>query len=285
MDDYRKEMSTLHVFGDSFAEDSPTSWTRTLATLTGLSLNNKAKGGTSIEWSALQLQDTKLRDNDIVLFVLSNTRRFDVEPYITHDPVGACQAKYVKSLNNCNLEWYVENRSDRVMDLKVPLYVSWIYGLSHTNPKVKFIVISGFEDSVGLDIVPDTNNFKFLNKIALNQISHYEIDEIRLNPYMLYNICGHDPRANHMTTPNLLKLANCMNEVITSWDSSSFTLNYFQKNVIDKHITTFDELNTEYIETGLLDKDWVKRTMTPVLKKQGSKFHMLKEWLLERNFI
>jgi hypothetical protein len=285
MDDNREKMNTLHIFGDSFAEDSPTSWTRKLAELQHLNINNKAKGGTSIEWSALNLQDTKLSDNDIVLFVLSNTRRFDVEPYVTHDPVGACQAKYVKSLNNSNLEWYVENRSDKVLDLKIPLYTSWLYGMAQTNPNVKFIVISGFEDSVDVNVVPDTANFKLLNSVALNQISHYEIDELRLNPYMLYNICGHDPRVNHLTTPNLNKLAHCIDNVINAWDSSLYFLKYFEKNVIRTHITTVDELDELYIKTGILDRDWVNRTMTPVINKQGSKFHMLKEWLLERNII
>lgn len=278
-------MSILHVFGDSFAEESPTSWTRKLAEFQSLKLNNKAKGGTSIEWSALNLQDTKLNDNDVVVFVLSNTRRFDVEPYVTHDPVGACQAKYVNTLNNPNLEWYVQNRSDRILNLKVPLYTSWIYSMSQTNPNVKFIVISGFEDSVKVNAVPETRNFKFLNSFALNQLSHYEIDELRLNPYMLYNICGHDPRVNHLTTPNLNNLADCINNVINTWDSSFYTLSLFEKNVIKNHITTFEELDELYIKTGMLDREWVNKTMTPVTHKQGSKFHMLKEWLLERNII
>lgn len=278
-------MNTLHVFGDSFAEDFRSAWARKVSILQNLKLNNKGKGGTSIEWSALNLQETKLVPGDVVLFVLSSTRRFEIEPFVTENPIGACQAKDVKFLNDPNLEWYVRSRSDKVLDLKATLYTSWIYSLSQKNPEVKFIVISGFEDSQGSSVISKTQNYMMLDKFSLTQLSHYEVNELKLNPYMLYNLCGFDPRVNHLTTVNIDKLAYCISEVIDTWDSSNYTMNQFSKNVINDHASSYDDLVELYVKPGILDEEWIKATMAPPARIQGSKFHMLKEWLLERNII
>jgi hypothetical protein len=193
---------------------------------------------------------------------MTNSNRFDVEPYVTKTPTDSYKAKDADSLDS-NLLWYVKSRSQELLDLKPTLYTSLIHSTSVVNPNVKFVVIAGFPDSKNTSIIKQTSNFIVLDQTSLNEISHYEVNEIKLNPYMLYNVCGNDPRINHLSNINLDNLANCVNSAITNWDSSQFKLSKFVKNVINKKITSMEELHTYYVETGLFNKDWVNLVTQP----------------------
>lgn len=270
----------IWVFGDSFVEDYSESWIRQLAKLRGEKLQAFAKGGTSVEWSALNFMKTKFRDGDTVIFVLSNADRFDVEPFVSHTPASAYTAKNYNSLDE-NLQWYVRSRSAQLVDLKHTLYTSLIHAISQQYGGVRFLVLCGFDDSKGSSIVKRTNNFMMLDRISLNQISHYEVNELKLNPYMLYNITGHDPRVNHLSSVNLDRLATCVNQVLNTWDDSAFKLKYFAKNVINTHVTTMDELYENYVDTGLMYDEWIEMTKIPVTHTQGSIWHRFKQKILE----
>lgn len=283
LDDNRQiVMNNLHVFGDSFSEDFPTAWPSRLAKLQNLKISNQSHGGSSIEWSGLKLHNTKFNNGDVVIFVLSSIERFDIKPFITTAPSEAWRAKHVDTLNDANLEWYIRSRSDKLLDLKPALYTSWICCLSQQHPDVKFIVISGFADSKGSSVISKTSNYIMLDSISLNEISHYEVNELKLNPYMLYNICGHDPRINHLSNINLDKLANSINDVINTWDGSNYRLDRFVKNVIDKHVSTLDDLHNTYVSTGIFDKQWIEKNTIPVTQIHTTRFHMVKQWILEK---
>jgi hypothetical protein len=47
-------MSTLFVFGDSYAEDTLGSWTRLLSDSLGFNLKNLARGGSCLEFSYIK---------------------------------------------------------------------------------------------------------------------------------------------------------------------------------------------------------------------------------------
>lgn len=270
----------IWVFGDSFVEDYPESWIRKLARLRGEDVRAFAKGGTSVEWSALQFMDAKFQDGDTVIFVLSNADRFDVEPFITHTPASAYTAKNYDTLDE-NLQWYVRSRSSKIVELKHTLYTSLIHAISQMHPQVKFLVLCGFDDSKGSSIVKKTDNFMMLDRISLNQISHYEVNELKLNPYMLYNICGHDPRVNHLSSVNLRRLATCIYDVLKTWDDRSYKINYFAKNVINTHVSTMEELYEKYVDTGICYHEWIELTKIPVTRIQGSIWHRFKQKILE----
>lgn len=263
-------MNTLHVFGDSFAEDFPSSWTRQVAAANQLSVNNCAKGGTSIEWSMLQFLKTPLASGDVVIFVLTNSSRFDIEPYVSTIPEQSYIAKEVESLNDANLEWYVGHRSQELIDIKPSLYASLIHSISLAYPSVKFLVISAFPDSNDTSIIRKTDNFIVMDSTSLNEISHYEVNEIKLNPYMLYNLCGSDPRVNHLSTTNHSNLSKIVNQTISDWDSSLFVIQNFTKNVIDKKVKTLKDMHTYYVDTGIFDKEWVALVTKPVAKIRKS---------------
>lgn len=270
----------LHVFGDSFASDYAKSWTRSVAATQGLDVCNYAEGGTSVEWSALKFMNATFRAGDIVLFVISHCYRFDIEPFITVKPTEASTAKEFTSLTDMH-QWYVLNRSQPVLDLKPTLYASLIYTMSQKMPDVKFIVISGFTDSKNSSIIKKTDNYLTLDSISLNEISHREVNEHKLNPYMLYNICGLDPRVNHLTSVNLKNLADSINDVITFWDETKYSKSRFAKNVINTHAKNIEELYSLYVDTGILDPEWIQLTKRPVTSLQGSRWHKFKQWILE----
>lgn len=272
--------NTLHIFGDSFAEDYPKSWTRLVAGQQDLAVKNYAKGGTSVEWSALKLINTTFNDGDVVIFVISHCYRFDIEPFISERPTEASTAKEFDTLTEMH-KWYVQNRSQQVLDLKPSLYTSLVYSLSQKHPNVKFIVISGFTDSKKSSIINKTQNYIMLDSVALNEISHFEVNEHKLNPYMLYNVCGLDPRINHLTNVNLNNLAECINDVINSWDETKYNKSRFVKNVINKHVKNIDELYSMYVDTEVLDKEWIQMTKREVTNIQGSRWHKFKQWVLE----
>lgn len=270
----------IWVYGDSFVEDHHYSWTRILARMRGHKVKNFAKGGTSIEWSALQFVKGQFKDGDIVIFVLSNASRFDVEPFMTHTPALAYSAKNYDSLD-AHQQWYVEHRSTELLDFKPSLYASLVYAVSQNFPGVKFLVMCGFDDSCNSSVVKKSKNFLILDNLSLNTISHYEVNEWKLNPYMLYNVTGHDPRVNHLSSVNLRRLAWCVDNVISFWDRDMFKLNAFSKNVINKHVSNMDELQREYIDTGICYADWVEKTKIPVTNIQGSLWHRLKDKVAE----
>lgn len=270
----------LHIFGDSFASDYSKSWTRTVATYQNLEVCNYAAGGTSVEWSALKFMDATFRDGDVVIFVISHCYRFDIEPFISERPTEASTAKEFNTLSTMH-QWYVTNRSQKVLDLKPQLYTSLIFSMSQKIPSVKFIVISGFVDSKNSSIVKKTSNYLMLDSISLNEISHDEVNETKLNPYMLYNVCGLDPRVNHLTSTNLNNLANSINDVIECWDETKYNKSRFAKNVINSHVKNIEELYTHYVDSGILYDEWIQHTKRPVTFQQGSRWHKFKQWILE----
>ncbi len=274
------QSKTLHIFGDSFASDYSKSWTRILADKQGLAVRNYAEGGTSVEWSALRLMNATFNDGDIVIFVISHCYRFDIEPFITERPMEASTAKEYNSLSDMH-KWYVTNRSQPVLDLKPTLYTSLIYSLSQKQPNVKFIVISGFTDSKKSSIINKTENFIMLDSVSLNEISHFEVNEHKLNPYMLYNVCGLDPRVNHLTNVNLDNLANSINDVINYWDETQYNKSRFAKNVINTHVRNLDELYVTYVDTGMMYDEWIQIIKREVTQPQGSRWHRFKQWVLE----
>ena len=272
--------SKLHVFGDSFASDYSKSWTRILAEKQGLDVCNYAAGGTSVEWSALKFMDAEFQDGDVVIFVISHCYRFDIEPFVSENPTEASTAKEFNALSEQH-QWYVTNRSNALLELKPTLYTSLIYSMAQKMPNVRFIVISGFTDSKKSSIISRTSNYIMLDSISLNEISHNEVNEVKLNPYMLYNVCGLDPRVNHLTSVNLDNLANSINDVITHWDETYYNKSRFTKNVINKHVKNLEELYSLYVDTGVLNNEWIQNTKRPVAFQQGSRWHKFKQWILE----
>lgn len=270
----------IWIYGDSFVEDYAESWTRKLARMRGHKVRNFAKGGTSIEWSMLQFVQGNFKDGDIVIFVLSNPSRFDVEPFVTHTPALAYSVTDYDALDE-NQKWYLEHRSEKLVKLKPTLHTSVIYTMSQKHPGTKFLVMCGFDDTIGTSIIKKSNNYLMVDNISLNKISHYEVNEWKLNPYMLYNVTGHDPRVNHLSSVNLMRMAMCVDNVISYWDGSMFTLNAFSKNVINKHVSNMEQLKREYVDTGLCYQDWIDRTCIPVDKTRGSLWHKFKDKVAE----
>ena len=97
-------MSTLFVFGDSYAEDSLGSWTRLLSNSLGFNLKNFAIGGSCLEFSYIKLLENikKFKKDDVVIFVLTSSVRIDLEYTITEQPRISCIINNLEKFSNPN---------------------------------------------------------------------------------------------------------------------------------------------------------------------------------------
>lgn len=256
-------MNNLIVFGDSFAEGIPGNWIDKLAKLRNLNIKNYALGGSCLEYSFIRLLEytkkEKFKQDDIVIFVLTHPNRLDLEEQITKDISSAYKishSKTIKSLSDPN--FYIKYNNNRSKDLianKHILHLSFLKALAAENLKTKFLAIPAYKEVQYSPLSMNTENFLFLNKMFLIDISNYEWNYLKLKGEALQDIFGMDPRTNHMTDPNLEELSLSVNEVIDNWDINYFYKKRFKKNIVYKSVSNIHEVYEHYVETGLIDKN------------------------------
>jgi hypothetical protein len=92
-----------------------------------------------------------------------------------------------------------------------------------------------------------------------NELSNYEWDLSNCPSKMFHNIYGIDPRTNHMTNPNLEQMAKVLYKVITTWNNSEFTKDNFFKNVVNRCVTSYEDVILHYVNTKLITNSIVLR--------------------------
>lgn len=255
-------MNDLIVFGDSFAQSLPGNWVDRLAKLRNLNVRNYAIGGSCLEYSFIKLLDhvkkEKFKQGDIVIFVLTHPNRLDLEEHITKDISSAYKINHSKSIKTLNdSDFFIKYNNNRSKDLianKHILYLSFLKALATENFKTKFLAIPAYKEVQDSLLLTNTENFLFLNKTVLMEISDYECDFLGLNGEALQNIFGTDPRTNHMTNLNLEELSLAVNDVIDTCDINYFYKKRFKKNIVCERVRTIDDVYLHYVETGLIDK-------------------------------
>jgi hypothetical protein len=251
-------MSTLFVFGDSYAEDTLGSWTRLLSDSLGFNLKNLARGGSCLEFSYIKLLENikKIKKGDVVIFVLTSSVRIDLEYTITKQPAFGSAISSVEQFPNPNfVKEYLLNRSTDIVDNKYLLYISFVYMLSTRFSETKFIVIPGFPEESKINFKLDSDNFLFLNSFSLQKISNQEWNWLKLSMKTFERIFNIDLRENHLTVPNLKELATMLEEVIKYWDSTRYNENRFLRKIINKKVKTVDDVYTHYVLTGLINEE------------------------------
>ena len=246
-------MSTLYVFGDSFAENSASSWTRLLASKLGYDMKNYARGGSCIEFSFLKLTSNEnFKAGDVVVFVMTSPSRIVTNNTIYKDPTTA-HILTPGGEDQQYLDWNVKIVPEFVIETKPTLYASYILNLSLQHPNVKFIVLKSFDFNV--DGVMQTGNFMVVDHINLFKLSNAEC---RI-PYngQFNEVVGCDCRVNHFTNPNLEIFASMMYNVILLWDLKEFDPKKFLKGVLNTRIKTVDDIYRLYVDTGLIEKEFV----------------------------
>jgi hypothetical protein len=119
--------------------------------------------------------------------------------------------------------------------------------------------MSSFKESLSSSPAVNSNNFMHLNNISLNELSNYEWDLSNCPSKMFHNIYGIDPRTNHMTNPNLEQMAKVLYKVITTWNNSEFTKDNFFKNVVNRCVTSYEDVILHYVNTKLITNSIVLR--------------------------
>lgn len=276
-------MNTLFVFGDSFAQDWPGSWTILLSKMRNMKLNNYGLGGSCLEYSLIKLLEVskqqKFNSGDIVIFVLTNPSRLDLEEFVTSNATSSYMIHHKRSIEKLNdkdfLVKYHDKRSKDMIENKHILYLSFLKVLASQNPEVQFLAIPAFPQVQTASIIENTSNFLFVNKLCLMDISNYEWNYWKVKEHAIMDILGFDPRTNHLTNPNLRELANAINEVINSWNINHLYIKRFKKNIINKDVSTVEDVYKHYVDTGLISKE-----NTDMLKLNNNTLKRKKRWII-----
>ena len=260
-------MKTLRVYGDSFGaniDPNTRTWAIMLEKKLQIPLVNKAVGGGSTEYAALQfvndVQNNIIGDDDIVIYIPSTKGRLHFDFQISSRPetaAGYCHGPdtrphidnswYYKSKEH--IEWWMVNASHDIISMNFESYVHLISNVARSKPNATFIMLkhAPWDHHIPNIIHPD--NF-LIPPILFTNITTNEI--IGGYKYMDFvEFTKYDPRANHLTIPNLEILAELVYETITTKSIEHFTMDKFKTNLIRK-ITTKDQY-LEYVNQGYLD--------------------------------
>ena len=259
-------MKTLRVYGDSFgvSTDNLQSWPKILQNKLQIPLVNKAVGGGSTEYAALQFvndaQNNIIGDEDIVIYIPSTKGRLHFDFQILDYPEtagGYCHGPdtrphidnswYYKSKEH--IEWWMVNASHEVISMNFESYIHVISNVARSKPNATFIVLKHIEWDHHIPNIVHPDNF-LIPSILFTDITSREI--IGGHNYMDFvEFTKYDPRANHLTIPNLKILSELIYETINTKSIKNFTMDKFKTNLIKKINSA--EQYLEYVKNGYLD--------------------------------
>jgi hypothetical protein len=260
-------MNRLFVYGDSFSVKSGKlkSWTNIVANDLQLALYNRSIAGSSAEYSFKQLIEDIQRndlDHDIFIYVPSHPGRLHFEyqndrpetaSNFMHDPTLTLEGNfdwYWK--NKDHIEWWLTNYDQKLLELNHQAYIETLKVIALENPTCTFAVIPAFENHFKWHSKLVPANFLYFN-INLFEISWSEVDP-KNEKFDYFDWIEHtkdDVRTNHLTLPNLKKLASIVSESIANKNVSDITYSDFEKSNICKIQYKHQYLN--YIEQGILE--------------------------------
>lgn len=281
----------LFVFGDSFTERSKKGWTTKLATKLNFKLKTFGAAGSSIEYSYLKLIDSLekglIDTGDLVIFVFTESERLDLDHNLSDSPLSGVYNKISDIIKNKffdpdkwgidnqhHIEWYVSNRSQKLLDTKFLLHLSFIKTLSLVYPEIKFLLLPAFETSFDIKsklfklMSKSTDNFLVVTTPCLFEISHSEWStstsrKIRdKRKAQLQNFFRYEPRINHFSNPTIVILTDAMYNVITNWSTSKLHMGLFIPGILDTtDVLSFNDIKSKFIDTGILDKEIAEQCM------------------------
>lgn len=260
-------MKTLRVYGDSFGADidpSVRTWVGMLREKLQIPLVNKAVGGGSTEYAALQfindVQNNIIGDDDIIIYIPSTKGRLHFDFQISSHPetaAGYCHGPDTRPhINNSwyykskeHIEWWMVNASHAVISMNFESYIHVISNVARSKPNATFIMLKHVEWHHHIPNIVHPDNF-LIPSILFSNISFNEIGEgYRYMDFVEFT--KFDPRANHLTIPNLEILSDLVYETISTKSIENFTMDKFKTNLIKKIIDK--EQYLEYVSQGYLD--------------------------------
>jgi len=259
-------MKTLRIYGDSFGVNTENlqSWPIMLQKKLQIPLVNKAVGGGSTEYAALQfvndVQNNIIGNDDIVIYIPSTKGRLHFNFQISTHPEtagGYCHGPDIRPhIDNSwyhsskeHIEWWMVNASHAVISMNFESYVHLISNVARSKPNATFIMIRHIKWNHHIPNIVHPSNF-LIPPVLFTDITAREI--IGKYNYMDFvEFTKYDPRANHLTIPNLEILSELVYETINTKSVENFTMDKFKTNVIKK--ITSAEQYLEYVKQGYLD--------------------------------
>jgi len=258
-------MSCLRVYGDSFAapEVDQKTWPTLLADQLYMHLDNKAVKGSSTEYAiktlTTDLHNGVIKKGDVIIYVPSHTGRLhftyqkdhpETASNYLHDPNLTLEGEHPWYWNNKHhIEWWLLNCDDQLLKLNHEAYIQLIKNYALARPDCTFLVLPAFQTQT--NIMNGTAPENFLRaEINFYKISHDEVGD-NFDYFNWIEFTKEDPRANHLTLPNLKLLADLLETAILKKNVSNITYKQFKTRNISK-ITTKKQYQT-YIDKGILD--------------------------------
>lgn len=258
-------MSRLLVYGDSFCADDyqeHPSWTKQVSIRLEIPMVNKAISGSSTEYAFKTLvedfKSDEIKPDDVIIFQFSSHARLHFD-YQLHDKPGTA-SKFLShvntnlpenswyKVNKSYIEWYLLNINVKLNEINHESYLHAIQSFAEMYQSTTFLILFNQARTDYLpSFVPPKN--MFITNISLQQISANEqVKEYSWADWTDYT--KFDPRINHLTNPNLSKLADLAvntiaNKHMNGWDYSSF-----QSKIIDK--ITNAEQYMGYVDSKIL---------------------------------
>lgn len=244
-------MSTIWIFGDSFAHDitwgadervAEQQWHRLIAKKLGMSVQNFGLGGVSIEYCSYTWYDnrSKIKADDLVIVIITEiNRRWLVEENPTLSTAWLLEAgiydERASSIQRKAMGFYFRYlHHDRAEKANLE---NWIFNVQSVAEKgTRTLIISAFDPLESL--IDDFGN-KFPNLEKANGVlgtnSHNEIVD-ELKPLLIQ-----DGRYNHFTIPN----HHVLSDKIILWVNEGITVDLntgFFKDVIKDPFVDYPDL-------------------------------------------
>jgi hypothetical protein len=260
-------MSTLRIYGCSYAAEydySQDSWPKLLSKSLGIPLINQAVGGSSTEFSMLNIcrdiSNNVIADDDIICFVMTTAGRVNLR-YVT-DNVPNKASNYVHDVpdnyrdtwycdNKSFIEWYLVNQDYRLIDINQQSYIHSLINYAYAKPSVKFILLKNLPFREKLPYAMPKNFL--MPDVYLGHISRNEIYDFYSNDEYRGNMIGFDPRSNHLSEPNIKILVDLITQSIQELDVNNFKHEYFHSKILNKKINLNQYL--DYVNLGILPKN------------------------------
>ena len=278
-------MKTIRVYGDSFAvAERSVNWSHFLANKLSLPIVNKAICGSCTEYAIKcfieDVENNIIGEDDIIIYVPSQASRLNLSFQLNISPGSAVctdqdgQGEYDgwKKENQKYIDWWVVNHDRRIQTIQFESYIQLLKNFANNQPNSIVIVLPAYPISIKdhdwsknnryfyptkIFDVPVPNNFMRANiclyDVSMNEIKKPELflnsnEKFSYKKFSKFTVA--DPRANHLTNPNLHILSNLLVEAIQNLNISNITMDKFQTENIG-FITNKEEY-MEYVSNNII---------------------------------
>lgn len=254
-------IDTLYIYGDSYADPIndfiSLSWTTRAARLLECSnICNRAKSGSGQGYSINKfISDIdNIKTNDAVIFVLSSAHRLNLEPMLKDENADfAVNYLHIKkddpshwwlNENYNHIMWHAFNTSSKLSEIQANSYLHLLKSYAESK-KVKMYVVTIDTSTKQYVPVESSEYFLFQDSFTLNELNFGEyVEKPEVNNFL-------EPRINHLTEPNLDKLASIVATAIRESAITAHTVYEFKRAVLPKELKTKEQYK-KLIHDGLL---------------------------------